>query len=208
MSQVEGIRAVRPDEVGAAGAMLARAFDGDPIWAALWPEREHRARSLTAMFTALVVATTSARGHVATTPRIDGAALWLPPGRDVGAWATIRSRFALPRAVLRLPSSERRDLLRLLSQFEKRRHVLVPEPHWYLQSIGVDPGSQGDGVGSNLLRDGLERADAHGSPTYLETETEANVGFYERRGFVVLEQHVLDALGLPIWLMQRRPPRG
>jgi ribosomal protein S18 acetylase RimI-like enzyme len=158
------------------------------------------------MFTGLVAATTAARGHAATTAGIDGVALWLPPGRDVGTWATIRSGFALPRAVLRLPSSERRDLLQMLTQFEKRRHQLVPEPHWYLQSIGVDPSSQGTGAGSALLRDGLDRADAQQAPSYLETETEANVGFYERRGFVVLEEHDLDVLGLPIWLMARRPP--
>jgi ribosomal protein S18 acetylase RimI-like enzyme len=33
------------------------------------------------------------------------------------------------------------------------------EPHWYLPMIGVDPGKQGNGYGSALLKHALERCD-------------------------------------------------
>ena len=79
----------------------------------------------------------------------------------------------------------------------------MPEPHWYLQVIGVDPARQGEGLGSILVREGLSRADTAGTPTYVETETEGNVAFYEKHGFEVVEKIVPKRVGLPMWLMVR-----
>jgi ribosomal protein S18 acetylase RimI-like enzyme len=78
-------------------------------------------------------------------------------------------------------------------------------PHWYLATLGVDPQSQGRGVGSVLLRHWLETIDPDGVSSYLETDRARNVVFYERAGFeVVGEARVFD---VPVWLM-RRPAGG
>lgn len=114
-----------------------------------------------------------------------------------------RSGFALPRFALRLPPSERKVMLAVLQQFDHRRKHLMPSPHWYLSAVGVDPARHGEGLGSALVRRGIERAERDGRPIYLETETESNVRFYERLGFEVLEQSVATGLELPVWLMSR-----
>ena len=97
-------------------------------------------------------------------------------------------------------------MLAVLRQLDRRNTELVPEPHWYLQAVGVEPASQGKGIGSALVRAGMRRADRDNTLVYLETETESNVAYYEHLGFAVVEQIVATGLNLPIWLMIRRPP--
>lgn len=75
------------------------------------------------------------------------------------------------------------------------------ERHWYLGTLGIDPPHQGRGVGQQLLAAFLERADSDGTPSWLETDREANVGFYERAGFAVAGQ--VSVFETPIWLMRR-----
>ena len=157
------------------------------------------------MFTALTKGTVAAQGVAETNETIDGVALWLPPGRDLGFWSMVRSGFALPRFAMRLPASDRKRMMAVLRQFDDLKKARMPDPHWYVAAIGVDPARQGSGLGSKLMRAGMERADRENTATYLETETEANIGFYERLGFEVIEEVVAVGLGLPIWLLIRRP---
>lgn len=79
----------------------------------------------------------------------------------------------------------------------------MPNPHWYLEAIGVDPEREGRGFGSALVRAGMQRADRDQTPVYLETETERNVRFYKHLGFEVVEQTSAAGLNLPLWLMVR-----
>ncbi len=84
---------------------------------------------------------------------------------------------------------------------------LVDGPHWYLWALGVAPERQGQGIGGALLAPILARADAEGLPCYLETQTEANVAFYARRGFEVLAADELPGqpVSVPMWYMAREP---
>jgi ribosomal protein S18 acetylase RimI-like enzyme len=61
----------------------------------------------------------------------------------------------------------------------------------------------GQGIGTRLLRAAIADSEAKGWPLYLETETEYNVGWYERFGFTVLKQITLPQVGLPVWEMMR-----
>lgn len=196
---------VRPSEHTSVGVMLARAFADDPLWCALWPDPTHRADALTGMLSALTRTTIAAGGYVRAVGSGAGVALWTPPGVELNAWALIRARLALPRSMMRLPRSEMRTLLAVVDHMEKRRKALIPDRHWYLQCIGVDPMRQGAGLGSALVREGLELASRDGVDAYLETETEFNVAFYKHLGFSVLEKHRLDKLGVPVWLMAKPP---
>lgn len=58
-------------------------------------------------------------------------------------------------------------------------------PHLYLQMIGIDPGAQGKGIGSKMIRF-IQGMSASTSKTiYLETSVLKNVEMYKRKGFVV-----------------------
>ena len=190
-------------ESSRAGAMLGQAFRNDPMWVDLMPDPDRRPEMLATMFSALVRTTCAANGVAERTPDVKGVALWLAPGGDMGWWAMLRSGLALPRATMRLPGKDRKRMLGVLRQVGDRRKVLVPRPHWYLSAIGVDPESQGEGVGSALMRHGMARADDGRHPIYLETDTERNVRFYRNLGFEVLEEFTPGGLSVPLWLMTR-----
>lgn len=62
----------------------------------------------------------------------------------------------------------------------KKNH---PKDLIYLWYIGVMPGSQGKGIGSNLLDGLIQIAKSRSLPIYLETSTIENLPFYHKHGF-------------------------
>ncbi len=193
------------DQIDPVAGMLARAFDDDPIWSALWPDAERRALQLQRMFAALARTSMAAGGYATTVDGVGGASLWLPPGRGMGISAVVRSRFAMPRMILRMSRGEAQSLRAMVTLLDKRHAALVPEPHWYLWVVGVEPHLHGQGLGTLLVRDGLAQADRDGTAVYLETETTGNVGYYEGLGFRVVEELMAPGVGVPLWLMVHRP---
>lgn len=105
------------------------------------------------------------------------AALWLAPGVQGDTAAIIA-------LVGETVSEERQEVLGALGDLMAQYHP--DEPHWYLPLIGVDPSRQGQGLGSALLKAGLQRCDAEGLPAYLESSSPKNVPLYERHGFEVI----------------------
>ena len=183
--------------------MLALAFLDDPIYHTLIPDPNDRRRSLDALWTALI--TTSSRyGMVDTTPDIAGVACWLAPGNaDLSMWQMIRTGLALPRAMMQFPADSRKRFLEMVNRTDRVRRQNMPEPHWYLWALGVEPARQGQGIGGALLAHGMARADREARPCYLETETESNVAFYARREFEIV--HEGEIVGLRLWSMLRTP---
>ena len=187
--------------------LLTLAFLEDPLYRALIPGADDRRRSLQALWSALIT-TANRYGVVDTTPDIAGIACWLAPGNvDLGLWPMVRTGLALPRAMMQFPADSRKRFLEMASVTDRIRRERVPQPHWYLWALGVEPERQGQGIGRSLLTDGLARADADACPCYLETETEFNVAFYSRWGFIVV--HEGEIAGARIWSMLRKPmPSG
>jgi GNAT superfamily N-acetyltransferase len=67
------------------------------------------------------------------------------------------------------------------------------------------PQHQRQGLGTRLVEPILECADCDGATCRLETSDPANVAFYERFGFEVVEGGVP---GAPVLTAMRRPPRA
>ena len=84
---------------------------------------------------------------------------------------------------------------------EARIHALHPNtPFCHLWFVGVHPSSQGQGVGSQLLRSLTEHYDTMQRPIYLETSTVRNLPWYQKHGFTVY--HELN-FSYPLYLMRR-----
>jgi GNAT superfamily N-acetyltransferase len=78
------------------------------------------------------------------------------------------------------------------------------EPHLFLHTLGVDPGSQRSGTGSALLEHLIETAAEPGVPIHLTTSAPDNLPYYRRFGFELDGEATLPR-GVPLWSMLRPP---
>jgi GNAT superfamily N-acetyltransferase len=194
---VRGSSASRADVAPLARALTA-AFEDDPIFAWLLPNKRRRSDKLLRFFTLELESVVLPSGTAWMSPEASGACLELPPGK----WRMPLQTQALhaPQFVAVFGRSLPRALI-TITQME-RKHLR--EPHFYVPYVGVAPEAQGAGLGTKLLGRTLKRADAAGLPTYLEATSERNAALYERLGFKHLGPFTV--LGSPpLWPM-RRPP--
>jgi ribosomal protein S18 acetylase RimI-like enzyme len=199
------VRALTRKDLKPACAMMARAFDDDPVITWIFPDEQMRRRRVPSFFA--VSMRGSGLRHEGTElllsgNQIAGCANWLPPG----AWSP-----ALWRQLLALPGYARSlgSRLGVASLTYNALLTVHPRPpHWYLAGIGTDPPLQGTGVGSELMRSRLVRCDAAGMPAYLESSKASNVPFYERHGFSVTRELTIPGGGPTLWLMWREPQAG
>jgi hypothetical protein len=91
--------------------------------------------------------------------------------------------------------------LKMLAHMEPLHEQLVPEPHYYLFVLGVNPSRQRHGLGSQLLEPAYRSAIARASGL-TSTTREENLEFYARHGFRIV-QTVERAGWLKFWLMTR-----
>jgi len=92
----------------------------------------------------------------------------------------------------------------VLFLFEQMAGFHPHEPHWYIPLFGVDPVFQGQGYGTQLMRQGLVVCDRDQQPAYLEATSPANRAFYERHGFRVLGE-IRSGDSPPLFPMLREP---
>jgi len=196
------VRKLRAEDRQDVAALLARAFDDDPLATYIFPDNRVRARGLRRFFDIQLRAMFLGAGesHGAA---LDGggglraAALWLPPGRPAAGLGAVLRLVPL----LRYTGRRTARTLRLLGAVDAKH---PRAPHYYLGVLGTDPPVQGQGLGSAVMAPVLERCDAEGLPAYLESSKERNVPFYRRHGFEVVDElHVAGAP--PLWLMWREP---
>ncbi len=200
------VRLARHDEVGELAGVLARAFARDPFYAYLAGEGSERKQRMRDGWTGILRFTSDNLSTTYTTDDRAGVALWHPPGYSGAGF--VDSLRLLP-SVLRLAGGYRRlrEISKAIAALEERRRRHVPEPHFYLSALGVEPERQGEGIGTALMRPVLEGADELRMLAYLETATARNVLLYERQGFAVVEELDLPGTDIHGWLM-RRPPRS
>jgi GNAT superfamily N-acetyltransferase len=201
----EAVRAARRDEAALLGEVLADAFAEDPVFAWLIPPqlpgRDNRLRTF---FTSM------SRGYLRQgkpcylAGGASAAALWATPG----AWAMPLSQVILEAVPNGL--AFRRTLFRALrTQMQiANLHAGQSAPHWYLGYLGTRRDRQGQGLGTQMLREVLAGLDTEGVPAYLESSSERNLPLYERNGFRVVGELQALGHGPTIWRMWREPQPG
>ncbi len=196
------VRKATAADIDALAAMLARAFDDDPIYEFLFPQR-NRPKTYARFFAHGLRSRFLAYDQVwTTTDGVRGAAVWTPPGKWRMSHAEVlRSAPATARLFGRL-------LPRALRAFNAVDGAHPPGHHFYLGVLGTDPVAQRTGVGSAVLDPVLRRCDDQGIGAYLESSKEQNVAFYNRHGFEVTRELRLPGGGPSVWLMWRDPQPG
>jgi hypothetical protein len=194
-----------PGQDAEAASVLGRAFVDDPLSKAILPPIEDRAERTRRMGQMFAVALASQRSAGQPVMGV------LHEGK-VGAAAIIEQVARLPakasivlHGLALLPALVQAGGLggvrRAVAALEVLARNRPPQPHLYLNVLGVEPALQGRHFGVALL-DWLRaqttlRTDLIG--VYLETATEANVGYYSHAGYRVTGE--LHPLGVRMWQM-------
>lgn len=201
-SQVQVTR-LSPRQAVEAGMVIAASHADYPGFRHVFPNDEVRHRAL-GPFMVATARDAAAHGHglIAESSGVVGVALWMPPGTfPLSSARKVRMAPALIRMTLIVGGAMRR-FAQVGSALE-RAHP--PEPSWYLQAIGVRPRVQRQGAGSRLMAAGIALADRDRLPCYLQTSDPANVKYYERFGFELIQPAIATYPGGPTYLGMRRP---
>jgi ribosomal protein S18 acetylase RimI-like enzyme len=197
------VRDLAPTELEAAAGVVARGMRDNPNHvAALGPDEERRVRVTTALFQTMLPGLAE-RGAVLGA--FEGSALvgvcgLAAPGR---CRPTTIDRAEMLRALL---ASGSPAVPMRVGRWAAAWARLDPgEPHWHLGPVAVEPGLQGQGIGSAMLAEFCRRVDAAAQAplAWLETDRRENLGFYGKHGFTLAAEDVI--LGVPNWFMERRP---
>ena len=183
--------------------MLARAFQDDPAWQWVVPNAKRRGALLPWLFR-MNFEVTEAQAWI-TADGIDGCARWLPPGRpEIHVGAMLRALVATPLRVREATSR----FLAYGRAVEAMRAETVPEPHWYLAGIGVDPSARREGIGGALMQPGIGHSAEERVPCALLTNNEANLAFYASHGFEVVREGRTPDDGPRAWMLRRPSTLG
>jgi ribosomal protein S18 acetylase RimI-like enzyme len=181
------VRKARSDEVTDLSRALAQAFFEDPTAAYIVPDTLSRLNILGGGFELFLRRVWLHHGEIyAVGEPAVGVCIWNPPG----AWkVSVSKQLSILPALIR-----------------ESDHP--SEPHYYLPFVGVEPDSQGRGLGSALMHPVLSRCDADEMAAYLEASTLRNRALYERHGFKVTNEFKAGRGAPTMWRMWRTPSRA
>ena len=196
---------IQAEDVSKAVKVLKNAFEGDPLWSKVFNDDPHPEQSLTSFFTIPILYGLVFGKVYAPSKEIEGVAIWVPGKKSYMTMLRLIRCKALSHGI-----KIGRSTMKNMSVFSKkvepdRKKRMKGKEYTYLTAIGVDPSFQGKGYGTLLINNIKEESDQLGHDLYLETESEENVTFYEKRGFHMLQKVHLEKLGVPIWQMLRPP---
>jgi ribosomal protein S18 acetylase RimI-like enzyme len=199
---MSAIMSLQRGSIDRAAITLERAFSTDPLFTWIFPDPDTRSARLQ-RFIRVPLEYGVRYGRVTASHEAKAACVWLPPGAGMTMPRMIRS--GMLGAPFRTGFGPFLKFMAANEIMDKIHKARAPEPHWYLVVVGVDPELQGQGVGSAIVRDGLAFADRESKPCYLDTSERRNLAFYERLGFVVLDEATLGKGGPKAWAMRREP---
>ena len=198
---IHTIMQLKEHQVAAVSESLAKAFMSDPLQTYTFPDEEERRQKSPDHFNVFLQFGLKF-GEVYVSENREGAVVWLRPNEtDITPEKAEQGGLAkLPEILGEAAANRFFSVLEFIAPFHKQD---VPEPHWYVMVVGVDPAHQGKGLGSALLAPILQQASADNYPVYLETAQPSNVFFYQKLGFSVIREVVEPGSGLRIWTFKK-----
>jgi GNAT superfamily N-acetyltransferase len=173
---------------------VTAAFAQDPAWSFIFGEEYDR---LAPHFFEALFEQRVGTQSVWTTDDLRAVAMWDPPGESDSASAEHRGSWARLQAI-----AGGREMERLNAYNDAVAAASPAEPYWYLGVLATEPAWQRRGLATAVVAPILEEADRGGLACCLETSTDENRRFYERKGFTQATDVVLPG-GPPTWWLRR-----
>ena len=198
MADEFNIRRAEFGDVRELSLVLARAFEEDPFMSWLFPEPTYRLKLVQAWMRVEVANALEMDASWVSmiSGEIVAGTIWSPPGRDLHESGTFSQLWYL---VLGANPDRTSELAQGLSMIGSSH---PDEPHFYLNTVGVQPSLAGQGHGGAIIGHTLDLADVDGQPCYLESSSPRNIPLYERLGFEVIHEIALPN-GPKMWGMWR-----
>ena len=184
------------DDTALVGEILGDAFGADPITKWISPNPEYPRWCWP-----VVVSLFLPHHEVYVTENGLGTAMWVRPGVELNIKPGLAMLWDLWR---RFGTGSILRLFRIMSMMQKHH---PKDNHYYLFAIGVRSGSRGQGIGSALLENVLQKCDHEKVGVYLESSNSLNLPFYQRHGFKLRSEIALPGNGPSLYLMYREPPK-
>ncbi len=194
------VERLKPEDVPAAARTLARAFSWHEPWGP-WalPGESVREERIYEIFHRDLSGRFIDEGECWTIGGGKSVAIWFPPKSQQTSDALERRRSEEEFESFGAKADALRGGDKMISSMKPTAE------HWYLDTIATEPELHGQGLGGRLLDHNLAIRDAAGDACALDTHTDENVAFYERRGFEVIAEDRLPGDG-PRIIMMFRPP--
>ncbi|NVM30890.1 MAG: GNAT family N-acetyltransferase [Candidatus Helarchaeota archaeon] len=192
-----------------AAEVLAEAFYNDPLWVYLEPNNIRRKKIIQKFFKIFVYLQLNSSLVYGIGDPLKGVASWKPPtSRKISLWEGMKTAWRIINSgIIGLYFSRILRMLirswRIFTRIEKMHKKYAPEPHYYLEMIGIFPTSQGKGLASKLINYVLKHVDAKSMSTYLETLNPKNVALYEHFGFEFRERWDIPGINVSVWALYR-----
>jgi GNAT superfamily N-acetyltransferase len=182
--------------------VLGVAFEDDPVSVAVYknfaPGKRVRALTVDFSIELLVCIRKGYPIQVNEDGNTVAAAVIYPPGAY--PLPVIDQCLIVLKSLLMNGLYDVRGWLKWLDEIDKYHPT---QAHYYLEYLGVEPGYQGKGFGSFILKHLIAKADELGVGCYLENANPRNVPFYQRFGFQITGEK--EIIGIPSWFMWRPP---
>jgi len=189
------IRNLSLSEHHLVGDIIGDSFADDPVNRWVFGEQ----KGMTYYYTSSAKKLYLAKGYGHVMKNGSGASLWLPP--NVKKHIPILNSLDIAANMIRFGGLK--SIPRGLALDNALAKAKPNKAHYYLFAIGCRSTEQGKGIGSTLMKAGLEQVEKDKMPAYLESSKEQNVPFYQRYGFEVIEK-IMPVKGCPpLWLMWR-----
>jgi GNAT superfamily N-acetyltransferase len=173
-----GYRVATLDDLDAVTAVMATAFQADPVWGPYsFPDDRLRVEQL-GRFWRPQLRSAMRFPWTLVTASCEAAAVWIPPGEPEMTPAEERDLVALAERMLGAAQTRV-----VFDVFRRLEDAHPEEPHYYLSLLGTHEDHRGCGRGMALLAASLEAIDRERLPAYLESTNPANDARYGRVGF-------------------------
>ncbi|MGH9205978.1 MAG: GNAT family N-acetyltransferase [Acidimicrobiales bacterium] len=184
------------EQVQAAG-VAARALRDNPVAMAISADPLLRLEMPYSFFHSQMADTSSVTAAARLGHYVLAAAGAAPPGKCVG------SMIAEEMRSMSAPLEGASDEDRLVYSGCVMASNDLPEPHWHVGPVGVEPGLQSMGIGKRVMEVLCNELDRRSGVGWLETDKPENVRFYAGLGFELVQEAPM--LAAKFWFMRRDP---
>jgi ribosomal protein S18 acetylase RimI-like enzyme len=192
--------------VPVAAGLLADAFDDDPTAQRYGDPIDRRRVLVTLASAALEDALRHGRVEAAwDTATLAGVIAWYPPGYHPPSIARLLRTF-VPAGLRLLGIAPTTTILAIPSLLLDGRRW-APRSAWYLQAVAVAADYRSRGVGTSLVRSGLDVIEAGHEAAYLRTSHRAVIAWYASLGFEVVDVTMHEDASHRIRMRRRAPVR-